>query len=128
MKTVMNGDWPFVVMRVTTWYWIICTPLLISSFTRISTISSICSSVYFIPEISSIFFSSFLNFCLEISTNGTRCVSEIDCPPYWLEATCAIICVAMLHAVEKLCGLSIFVPEITVPFCSMSSRLTRSQL
>ena len=42
--------------------------------------------------------------------------------------TCAIIWVAMLQAVEKECGFSISVPEITVPFCSISSRLTRSQL
>ena len=39
-----------------------------------------------------------------------------------------MICVAMLQAVEKLCGFSMSVPEMTVPFCSMSSRLTRSQL
>ena len=30
--------------------------------------------------------------------------------------------------VEKECGFSIRVPEMTVPFCSMSSRFTRSQL
>ena len=41
---------------------------------------------------------------------------------------CAIICFAMLQAVEKLCGFSISVPLITVPFCSISSRFTRSQL
>ena len=64
----------------------------------------------------------------ETSTNGARCVSEIDCPPYWFDATCAMICVAMLHAVENDFGFSIIVPEITVPFCSMSSRFTRSQL
>ena len=28
-------------------------------------------------------------------------------PPYWLEATCAMIWVAMLQAVEKLWGFSI---------------------
>ena len=53
---------------------------------------------------------------------------EMDWPPYWLDATCAMICVAMLQAVEKLLGFSIIVPEMTVPFCSMSSRFTRSQL
>ena len=52
----------------------------------------------------------------------------MDCPPYWLLATCAMIWVAMLQAVEKECGRSIKVPVITVPFCSMSSRFTRSQL
>ena len=31
-------------------------------------------------------------------------------------------------AVLKECGLSIWVSEMTVPFCSMSSRFTRSQL
>ena len=61
-------------------------------------------------------------------TKGARCVREMDWPPYWLDATWAMICVAMLHAVEKLWGFSIMVPEITVPFWSMSSRLTRSQL
>ena len=33
-----------------------------------------------------------------------------------------------LQAVEKLCGFSINVPEITVPFCNISSKLTKSQL
>ena len=32
-----------------------------------------------------------------------------------LDATCAMICVAMLQAVEKECGFSIKVPEMTVP-------------
>ena len=36
-------------------------------------------------------------------------------PPYWLLATCATICVAMLQAVEKLCGFSMSVPVMTVP-------------
>ena len=67
-------------------------------------------------------------FVFVTCTNGARCVSEIDCPPYWLEATCAMIWVAMLHAVEKLCGRSMSVPVMTVPFSSMSSRFTRSQL
>ena len=40
----------------------------------------------------------------------------------------AMIWVAMLQAVEKDFGFSIIVPEMTVPFCSMSSRFTRSQL
>ena len=52
----------------------------------------------------------------------------MDWPPYWLEATWAMIWVAMLQAVEKLWGFSMRVPEMTVPFWSMSSRLTRSQL
>ena len=78
------------------------------------------------PPVSSA--SSFRIFCRETSTNGARCASEIDCPPYWFEATCAMICVAMLQAVENECGRSIIVPEMTVPFWSMSSRFTRSQL
>ena len=48
--------------------------------------------------------------------------------PYWLLATCAMTCVAMLQAVENVCGFSMSVPEMTVPFCSISSRFTRSQL
>ena len=50
------------------------------------------------------------------------------CPPYWELAICAIACVAMLQAVAKLCGFSIIVSEMTVPFWSISSRLTRQQL
>ena len=52
----------------------------------------------------------------------------MDWPPYWLEAIWAMIWVAMLQAVEKLCGFSMSVPEMTVPFWSMSSKFTRSQL
>ena len=44
MKTVMNGAWPLVVMRVTTWYWMVWTPRAISSRTRPSTIWEIFSS------------------------------------------------------------------------------------
>ena len=62
------------------------------------------------------------------STKGARWVREMDWPPYWLEATWAMIWVAMLQAVEKEWGFSIRVPEMTVPFCSMSSRSTKSQL
>ena len=128
MKTVMNGACPFVVMSVTTWYWIVWTPFLTSLRTRFSTTVSNCSGVIVSPVSASSASSSFRIAWREISTNGARCVSEIDWPPYWFEATCAMICVAMLHAVEKLFGFSIIVPEMTVPFCSMSSRLTRSQL
>ena len=62
------------------------------------------------------------------STKGARWVRLIDWPPYWLEATWATIWVAMLQAVAKEWGFSIMVPVMTVPFCSMSSRFTRSQL
>ena len=51
-----------------------------------------------------------------MSTNGARWESEKDCPPYWLLATCATICVVTLQAVKKLCGFSISVWLITVPF------------
>ena len=44
MKTVMNGAWPLVVMRVTTWYWMVWTPRAISSRTRPSTIWETFSS------------------------------------------------------------------------------------
>ena len=40
-------------------------------------------------------------FSADICTNGARCAREMHCPPYWLLATCAMICVAILHAVEK---------------------------
>ena len=45
-----------------------------------------------------------------------------------LHERAALAGVAVCTAVEKLCGFSIRVPLMTVPFCSMSSRLTRSQL
>jgi hypothetical protein len=35
---------------------------------------------------------------------------------------------AIVQAVEKLCGFSIIVPLITVPFWSISSRLHKQQL
>ena len=49
-------------------------------------------------------------------------------PPYWPLATCAMICVVTVHATWKDLGVSIFLPLITVPFWSMSSRLMRQQL
>ena len=128
MYTVMNGAWPFVVMSVTTWYWIVCTPRTISSLTRFSTISDFFAGSIAAPTNDSSSSTSCVIFSRLTCTNGARCVSEMDCPPYWLDATCAMICVAMLHAVENECGRSIVVPLITVPFCSMSSRFTRSQL
>ena len=128
MNTVTKGAWPLVVRSVSTWYWMVCTPRLTSSARRFSTSSVICSSVGAAP-MSSISFSTVLRIFSRLTcTKGARCASEMDCPPYWLEATCAMIWVAMLQAVEKECGRSIMVPVMTVPFCSMSSRLTRSQL
>ena len=49
-------------------------------------------------------------------------------PPYWLDVTAVIICVAIVIAVKNLCGFSIRTPFILVPFCSMSSRFIKSQL
>ena len=45
MKTVMKGAWPLVVMRVTTWYWMVWTPRATSSCRRFSTISSTWAAV-----------------------------------------------------------------------------------
>ena len=127
MNTVMKGAWPLVVIRVTTWYWMVCTPRLISSRRRRSVMSSIISSVTpGTPDSSSV--TSPRSFLRLISTKGARWVREMDWPPYWQEATWAMIWVAMLQAVEKLWGFSIMVPLMTVPFCSISSRFTRSQL
>ena len=128
MNTVINGACPFVVMSVMTWYWIICTPRLISSLTRSSATSLIFSSSKSRPTLSNSFCTCFLNFSRLTCTNGARCASEILCPPYCELAICAIACVAMLQAVEKLFGVSIIVSLITVPFWSMSSRFTRQQL
>ena len=68
------------------------------------------------------------NFFLDAETNLDKWYALIDWPPYWLDATCAIICEATVQATENEFGRSIFVSLITVPFCSMSSRLTRQQL
>ena len=125
---VMKGVWPFVVIRVTNWYWIIWTPRLISSLTRISAILLTISSVGSIPIASSSSRTVLRNFWRLISTNGARCAREILWPPYCELATCAIACVAILQAVEKLWGLSIFVSLITVPFCNISAKFTRQQL
>lgn len=38
-------------------------------------------------------------------------------PPYWLEVTAVIICVAIVIAVTNLCGFSIITLLIQVPFC-----------
>ena len=128
MKTVINGACPFVVIKVTTWYWIVWTPLVISFFKRSSANALIFSSSNSIPIALNSSLTSLLNFCLLTSTNGAKWDKVILCPPYWELATCAIICVATLQAVEKLFGFSIIVSEITVPFCNISSRFTKSQL
>ena len=128
INTVTNGACPLVVISVITWYCIICTPRLISSFTRSSATSFICSSVQLIPDFSNSSLTWRRNFMRLTLTKGARCASEMLCPPYCELAIWAILWVAILHAVEKLLGVSIIVSLITVPFCSISSRLTRQQL
>ena len=128
MNTVTKGACPLVVMRVTTWYWMVCTPRRISSRRRFSTMPESTSSEG-VPPTAAISASTCPRiFSRETWTKGARWAREMDWPPYWLEATWAMIWVAMLQAVEKLWGFSMRVPEMTVPFWSMSSRLTRSQL
>ena len=106
----------------------VCTPRRISSSSRVSTISwSLSGETEALMSRSSC--STLLRIFFRLtSTKGARWVREMDWPPYWLEATWAMIWVAMLQAVEKEWGFSIRVPEMTVPFCSMSSRSTKSQL
>ena len=57
-----------------------------------------------------------------------RSMPLMDWPPNWPDATWAMICVVMVHAVWKLFGDSIILPLTTVPFFSMSSRLIKQQL
>ena len=128
INTVTNGACPFVVISVMTWYCIICTPRFISSLTLSSATSLTFSSLAAIPVALNSSATCFTNFSLLICTNGARCASDILCPPYCELAICAIACVAILQAVEKLCGFSIIVSLITVPFCNISSRFTRQQL
>ena len=52
----------------------------------------------------------------------------MDCPPYWLELTAAMIWVMTVQATWKLLGLSIILSFIIVPLSSMSRMLTRQQL
>jgi len=128
MNTVTNGAWPLQVINVISWYWIVWIPLLTSSRSlRSVTLSMIASSILS-PHSCLSAITFLLIFFLLISTNGAKCASVKDCPPYWLLATCATIWVVTLHAVKKLCGFSIKVSLITVPFWSISSRLIRSQL
>ena len=117
-----------VVIRVTTWYWMVCTPRRTSSRSRSSTTWEMASSLGATPKVFISFSTLRRIFSRLIWTKGARWVREMDWPPYWLEATWAMIWVAMLQAVEKEWGFSMSVPEITVPFCSISSRLIRSQL
>ena len=128
INTVTNGACPLVVINVITWYWIIWTPRLISSLTRISATLLICSSINSSPAASNSAATWRRNFWRLTLTNGAKCASEILCPPYWELAIWAMLWVAILQAVSKLFGLSIMVSLITVPFCSISSKLTRQQL
>ncbi len=128
IKTVTNGACPFVVIREMTWYWIICTPCLISSRTLFSAISLILISSNSKSSAANSSRTIMRYFSLLTCTNGARCDREMLCPPYCALAICAMLWVAILHAVAKLFGGSISVSLITVPFCSISSRLTRQQL
>ena len=49
-------------------------------------------------------------------------------PPYWLEATQAMIWVVTVQATWKLLGLSMSLPFIMVPLSSISLMLMRQQL
>ena len=104
------------------------TPRLISARSIRSTIFSLAVSSMVTPASLNSSSRSLRIFSRLTCTKGARWVREMDCPPYWLEATWAMIWVAMLQAVEKLWGFSMSVPVMTVPFWSMSARFTRSQL
>ena len=121
IQRVTNGVWPFTVINVEIWYWRIWTPSIISCCVIFST--SLFNSSSLRPR--DLYLS--LNVFLLSSTNGDKCAILTVCPPYWELATCAMICVAILHAVENLWGLSIFTLDITVPFWSISSRSHKQQ-
>ena len=128
MNTVTNGACPLHVMSVISWYWIVWIPLFTSSLRRQSVSLSMIASSRLSPHALRSEITILRIFLRLISTNGARCASVKDCPPYWLLATCATIWVVTLQAVKKLCGFSIIVSLMTVPFWSISSRLIRSQL
>ena len=128
IKTVTNGACPLHVIKVTSWYWIVWIPCLISSYRRISVILSMIASSIDSPITLRSFTTFLRSFFRLMSTNGAKCANVKDCPPYWLLATWATICVVTLHAVKNECGFSINVSLITVPFWSISSKLIRSQL
>ena len=128
MNMVTNGACPLHVIRVMSWYCIVCIPLLTSFRSLFSVILSIMASSRDSPQSLRSSMTCARSFFLLTSTNGARWDRVNVCPPYWLLATCATICVVTLHAVKKLCGFSIMVSLITVPFCNISSRLMRSQL
>ena len=128
MNTVTNGACPLQVINVISWYWMVWMPSLISLLSLRSVTLSMISSSMLSPHSSRSSTTALRIFRRLMSTNGAKWDKENDCPPYWLLATCATICVVTLQAVKKLCGFSIIVSLMTVPFCSMSSRLIKSQL
>ena len=69
-------------------------------------------------------------FLKDLRTYGAkmRSMPLMDWPPYWPLATWAMICVVTVQATWKDFGVSIFLPLMTVPLASMSSRLMRQQL
>ena len=117
-----------VVIRVTTWYWIIWTPFLTSSRRALFGDGGNLVLGHLLPDGAELLGHLAADFLAAHVHKGGQMGQEMLWPPYWQEATWAMIWVAMLQAVEKLWGFSMRVPLMTVPFWSMSSRFTRSQL
>ena len=124
-NNVTNGDCPLVVIKVFIWYCIVWIPADNSSFTLSFTISSIIFLCNFPP-----YFSVNLFFILSwlLLKYFPKCLISTDCPPYWLLATAAIICVVTVHATWKLFGVSIIFPFITVPLSNISPIFIKQQL
>ena len=76
-------------------------------FGILSTFSNKEDKVTFFNIVSTSVATIFLIFCLDTSTKGAKWLSVIDCPPYWQDATWAMICVATLQAVANDFGDSI---------------------
>ena len=82
MNTVMKGACPLVVMRVTTWYWMVWTPLRISSRSRSSTTRETVSGAGVTSNSRSSRSTATRIFSRLTWTKGARWVREMDCPPY----------------------------------------------
>ena len=87
MNIVTNGACPLHVINVMSWYWIVWIPLLTSSLKRRSVILEMIASSRLSPHSLRSAITLFLIFLRLMSTNGARCASVKDCPPYWLLAT-----------------------------------------
>ena len=116
INIVTKGACPLQVIKVINWYWMVCIPLFTSDKSLFSVTFSMISGSSDSPHSSLSSCTCLRIFFLLTSTNGARWDKVKDCPPYWLLATWATICVVTLHAVKKLCGVSIIVSLITVPF------------